>query len=302
MDSGVLSEGIMSLEKVGTHHNPSDVLTKFVQASVSGQHLPKLNLLKDHSLSQVFKYCSGVEKVKIVDKNHAEIKEAHCSDQRLARLCQQVCGQHQGQVCMINFEAIQDQQDLMIQQFGSASIRIRRAFTPPPRRGSDHSDHSGEDIEVQMPLQRPDVGQDVRNVHHVTHALHSAVLSVRQWDGHESKADHSRVCECQSGQDNHRSKETTGSKKESIILITSVSIFVYLRPVQYPICYMCFHCSAFHVIQSILISIILSDSRLELSASLASAFNLVVSFSCHPHFKNGGISGNINLNSSTSGW
>ena len=29
----VLSEGIMSLEKVGTHHHPSDVLTKFVQAS-----------------------------------------------------------------------------------------------------------------------------------------------------------------------------------------------------------------------------------------------------------------------------
>ena len=109
-------------------------------------------------------------------------------------------------------------------------------------------------------------------------------------------------------QNNHRSKETTCSKKESIILITSVSIFVYLRPVQEPFCYMRFHCSSFHVIQSILISIILSDSRLELNrvisslASLASAFNLVVSFSCHPHFKNGNISGCINLNNSTSGW
>ena len=59
-----LSEGIMSLEKVGTHHNPSDVLTKFAQASALGQHLPKLNLFKDHSLSQVFKFCSSVEKVK----------------------------------------------------------------------------------------------------------------------------------------------------------------------------------------------------------------------------------------------
>ena len=79
---------------------------------------------------------------------------------------------------------------------------------------------------------------------HVTHALHSAVLSVHQWDGHESKAYHSRVCECQSGQDNHqdnhRSKEMTGSKKESIILITSVSIFVYLHRVQSSICYVCF--------------------------------------------------------------
>ena len=30
----VLSEGVMSLEKVGTHNNPSDILTKFIQASV----------------------------------------------------------------------------------------------------------------------------------------------------------------------------------------------------------------------------------------------------------------------------
>ena len=101
----------MSLENVGTHHNPLDVLTRFVQAAVLGQHLPKLNLVKDHSLSQVFKYCSGVEKVKIADKDHAAIKRAHCSDQRLARLYQQVCGQHQCQVCMINFETIQDHQD-----------------------------------------------------------------------------------------------------------------------------------------------------------------------------------------------
>ena len=117
----VLSEGIMSFEKVGTHHNPSDVLTKFAQASVLGQHLPKLNLFKDHSLSQVFKYCSGAEKVKTTDRNYAAVTEAHCSDQRLARLYHQVCGQHQGQVCMINFEAIQDQQDFIIQRFKSAS-------------------------------------------------------------------------------------------------------------------------------------------------------------------------------------
>ena len=167
----VLSEGIMSLEKVGTHHNPSDVLTKFVQASVLGQHLPKLNLFKDHSLSlvtgvQVLLRCREGQDSRQEIMNHAAVKEACCSDQRLASLYQQVCGQHQGQVCMINFEAIQDQQDFVIQRFRSASIRIRRAFTPPPRRGSDHSDHSDseEDIQVRMPIQMPDVGQDVRNV------------------------------------------------------------------------------------------------------------------------------------------
>ena len=44
----ILSEGVMSLEKVGTHHNPSDILTKFVQASVLGNHLPKLSSSKIH--------------------------------------------------------------------------------------------------------------------------------------------------------------------------------------------------------------------------------------------------------------
>ena len=83
--------------------------------------------------------------------------------------------------------------------------------------------------------------------HHVSHALHSAMLSVHQCDDQESQADHDLVCECQSGLDNdhgsHRSKEKTGSKKESIKTITTIrhsSVFVYIRPVQCSICYMCF--------------------------------------------------------------
>ena len=150
----------VSCHKVGTHHNPSDVLTKFAQASVLGQHLPKLNLFKDHSLSQVFKFCAGVEKLKAVHRSHRAIKEAHCTDQRLARLYHQVCDQHQGQVCMINFEAFQDHQDFMIQRFKSASSKIRRAFTPPPRRGSDESNHSDHsDVQIQL----PEVDQNIRN-------------------------------------------------------------------------------------------------------------------------------------------
>ena len=56
----ILSEGVITPEEVETHHSSSDVLTKFVQAAVLGQHLPKLNLFKDPSLSQVRKYCSVV--------------------------------------------------------------------------------------------------------------------------------------------------------------------------------------------------------------------------------------------------
>ena len=159
----VLSEGIMSMEKVGTQHNPSDVLTKFVQASILGQHFPKFNLFKDHSLSRLFKVCAGVEKLKAVHRNPRAVKEAHCPDQRLARLYHQVCDQHQSQVCVINFEGIQNHQDFMIQRFKSASIKIRRVFIPRPRRGSDESSHSDEDGQIQMPIQLQEVDQNVRN-------------------------------------------------------------------------------------------------------------------------------------------
>ena len=80
----IFSEGVMSLEKVGTHHTPSDVLTKFVQTSVLGQHLPKLNVFRDQSLSQVFKFCAGIEKIKPVQRSYRAIKEAHGKDQRSA--------------------------------------------------------------------------------------------------------------------------------------------------------------------------------------------------------------------------
>ena len=51
----VLTEGIVSLEQVGTRRNPSDVLTKFVQADVLGQDIPKSQSL------QRFSFVSGFE-------------------------------------------------------------------------------------------------------------------------------------------------------------------------------------------------------------------------------------------------
>ena len=144
----ILSEGVMSLEKVGTHHSPSDVLTKFVQFSVLGNHLPRLNLFKDSSLTQVFK----VSSIAHVQGFHRG--GSHVEDQKLARL-RQVCAQHQGQVCMINFEASQDQQDFMIQRFRSASSSIRRAFTPPPpRRGSENQDSGHSDVQMLIPVEQ----------------------------------------------------------------------------------------------------------------------------------------------------
>ena len=132
--------------------------------------------------------------------------------------------------------------------------------------------------------------------HHVNHALHGARLSALNCDVQESQADHSHVSECQSGichyHCDHQSKEKTGSRKESIKTIKTdetieKSVSLYFRPVQCSICYMYFHCVSFHVIQSIIISIILLDSRLELSRVISlSSVASVVSFSCHTHLQN----------------
>ena len=130
--------------------------------------------------------------------------------------------------------------------------------------------------------------------HHVNHALHGAKLSALSCDVQESQADHSHVSECQSGichyHCDHQSKEKTGSRKESIktdkTFKTSVSL--YLHPVQCSVCYMYFHYVSLHVIQSIIISIILLDSRLKLSRVIPlSSVASVVSFSCHLRLKNG---------------
>ena len=296
----ILSDGVMSLEKVGTHNNPSDI-----QASVLGNHLPKLNLFKASSISQVFRV-SSVVRVHGLQSHRG----SHAEDQILARL-HQVCAQHQGQVCMINFEAFQGQQDLVIQRFKSASRkrfksasrRIQRAFTPPPsRRGSENQDSSHSD--VQMQIQENHVIQNASAtsrwwmfIAFIMSVMHFMVQGYLTCDVQESQAAHSHVNKCQSGichyHYDHQPKEKTGSKKESIETIkadetvkTSVSQHFY--PVQCSICYLYSHCLSFHVTQSIIISIILLDSRLELSRGISlSSVASVVSSSCHFHLKNG---------------
>ena len=118
--------------------------------------------------------------------------------------------------------------------------------------------------------------------------LSEGVMSLEKVGTHQSGICHYHC--------DHQSKEKTGSRKESIKTIKTdetfrTSISLYLHPVQCSICYMYFHCVSFHVIQSIIISIILLDSRLELSrvTSLSSVAS-VVSFSCHIHLQNGSSS------------
>ena len=122
---------------MGTHHNPSDVLTKIRSSRCSrSASPPELNLFKDSSLSQVHKYCFGVQKIKAIKFVKEDINTyAHAV---LSRVDQHACdrlqdGSIQGRICMLDFDVFQDQQEILTQRFKAASVRIRRAFTPLPR-------------------------------------------------------------------------------------------------------------------------------------------------------------------------
>ena len=69
-----------------------DVLTKFVEAATLGQRLPKLNPFRDSRVSQVHKYCSGVEKLNAI--KYVKACRAHAV---LSKVNQQVCSRRQGQ-------------------------------------------------------------------------------------------------------------------------------------------------------------------------------------------------------------
>ena len=111
----VLSEGVISLEQVGTHHNPSDVLTKFVQVASLAQHLRKLNLFKDSHVPQVREKLNSIKRV-----TEEQACRAHTV---LSNVYKQVCGQHQGrrfsqdQICVFLLDSFSDQQEALTQHF-----------------------------------------------------------------------------------------------------------------------------------------------------------------------------------------
>ena len=123
-----LGEGIISLETVGTHHNPSHVLTKFVQAAVFGQHLP---IFKPR-LSQMFKNsCSDHEKLNAI--KNVRVTSTHGVYDVLSKVDHQVCHAQRGQEVSRKAGGSHD-------SIGQVSASVRSAFTPPPRRGNEHSD------------------------------------------------------------------------------------------------------------------------------------------------------------------
>ena len=126
----ILSEGFILLAKGGTHRNPSDVLTTFVQAAVLGQHLPKLKLFKDSCLLTGIRMSAGVKKLNVTQNiRDDQSRRAH------AALCEHTVNYghqrghkaSQGRICVFCIDSNQERQEAL--SFAT-SAAMRKAFTP----------------------------------------------------------------------------------------------------------------------------------------------------------------------------
>ena len=121
-----VKEGKLELKKVGTHFNPSDVLTKYVPASVLGQHLPHLNIFKVHSQ----RFAKSVQ--------HSA-KQVQYSSHPQPPLTSSVTPTTLS-VFMFSFNNFDHQEALRV-SFRQASRSSNRLLTTP-RRGSGDQGHS----------------------------------------------------------------------------------------------------------------------------------------------------------------
>ena len=119
-------EGKLELKKVGTHFNPSDVLTRYVPASVLGQHLPRLNIFKVnsqrsksvHSSAKPVQYSAHPQLLSISSITTTPLSIFMFSS--------------------INF----DHQGDLRQRLSQVSRRFKRMLTPPRRGSGDQGDSS----------------------------------------------------------------------------------------------------------------------------------------------------------------
>ena len=139
-----IKEGKLELKKVGTHFNPSDVLTKYVPASVLGQHLPRLNIFKVHSQRSKSVLLSAQTGQSVQCSSHPQPPSTSTSSITPTPLS------------VFMFSVNLDHQEHLRQRLSQASRRIKRVLTPP-RRGSGDQESialrrqhvSHQDSEVQ---------------------------------------------------------------------------------------------------------------------------------------------------------
>ena len=118
-----IKEGKLELKKVGTHFNPSDILTKYVPASVLGQHLPRLNIFKVPSQRSKSVLLSAHTGQSVQCSSHPQPPSTSTSSITSTPLS------------VFMFSVNFDHQEHLRHRLSQASRSIKRVVTPP-RRGS----------------------------------------------------------------------------------------------------------------------------------------------------------------------
>ena len=122
-----VKRGKLELKKVGTHFNPSDVLTKYVPASVLGQHLPRLNIFKVNSQRSTKSVPSSVKQVQYLSRPQPP-STSPITPTTLS-------------IFMFSFTNYDHQEALRL-RFRQASRSIKCLLTPPRRGSGDQGDSS----------------------------------------------------------------------------------------------------------------------------------------------------------------
>ena len=118
-----IKEGKLELKKVGTHFNPSDILTKYVPASVLGQHLPRLN---------IFKVPSQRSKSVLLSAHTGQSVQCSSHPQPPSTSTPSITSTP---LSVFMFSVNFDHQEHLRHRLSQASRSIKRVLTPP-RRGS----------------------------------------------------------------------------------------------------------------------------------------------------------------------
>ena len=118
-----IKEGKLELKKVGTHFNPSDILTKYAPASVLGQHLPRLNIFKVPFQKSKSVLLSAHTGQSVQCSSHPQPPSTSTSSRSTTPLS------------VFMFSVNFDHQEHLRQRLRQASRSIKRVLTPP-RRGS----------------------------------------------------------------------------------------------------------------------------------------------------------------------
>ena len=170
-----IKEGKLELKKVGTHFNPSDILTKYVPASVLGQHLPRLNIFKvpfQRSKSVLLSAHTGQS---VQCSSHPQPPSTSTSSRSTTPLS------------VFMFSVNFDHQEHLRQRLRQASRSIKRVLTPPRRGSGDqesnalrrqHVSQQGSDVQEN---QDSEVRDSDSSAHGQQHVPPQSQESTSQW-------------------------------------------------------------------------------------------------------------------------